>query len=107
MTGTATATIVTTRIRLTAAQFISIGGDFGSDPSRSRPRANVPAGSAIAISARLPFDTGDLVRIPGCPFQPDIELVLGACLDGDRAARVECAAARWGQRAGGFARQYP
>ena len=39
-------------------------------------RAHVPAGSAIAISARLPFDTGDLVQIARRSLEPDIELAL-------------------------------
>ena len=46
------------------------------------PAPSVPAGSAIAISARLPLDTGDLVRIAGRALEPDIEL----------AARSTC---RW------------
>ena len=87
-------------------QFISIGGDFGSDRSRTRPRAHVPAGSAIAISARLPLDTGDLVQIAGRSLEPDIELAIGARVDGDRAPWVERATGRRGQRAGGLAWQH-
>ncbi len=76
MSGTARATTVTTKTNDTAAQFISIGEVFGRDSSRTRPRAHVPAGSAIAISARLPFDTGDLVQIARRSLEPDIELAL-------------------------------
>src|SRR5258705_8807921 len=107
MSGTARATRVTTNTNETATQFISIGEDFGSESSRTRPRAHVPVGSAIAISARLPLNAGDLVRIAGRPLQPDIELALGACVDGNRAAGVEAAAGRRGQRAGGVARDAP
>src|SRR5258705_10540536 len=107
MSGPATATTVTTNTNETATQFISIGEVFGRDSSRIRPRAHVPAGSAIAISARLPFDARDLVRIAGRSLEPDIELALGAGVDGDRAAWVECAAGRRGQRAGGVARAAP
>src|SRR5262245_53485831 len=83
ISGTATATTVTMKTRLTAAQFISIGEEFGSDGSRTRPRAIVPAGSAIAISARLPLDTRDLVWTTGFALQPDVELAVGAGVDGD------------------------
>src|SRR5258705_6240911 len=107
MSGTARATRVTTTTNETATQFISIGEDFGSDSSRTRPRAHVPAGSAIAISTRLSLDTGDLVRITRCPLQPDIELALGARVDGDRAAWMERAAGRRGKRAGGVAPHHP
>src|ERR1700704_4048478 len=103
MSGTARATTVTTKTNDTAAQFMSIGEVFGRDSSRTRPRAHVPAGSAIAISARLSLGTGDLVRITRRPLQPDIELAVGARVDGDRAAWVERAAGRRGKRAGGFA----
>jgi hypothetical protein len=67
---------VTTKTNDTAAQFISIGEVFGSDSSRTRPRAHVPAGSAIAISARLPFDTGDSMQIARRSLKPDIELAV-------------------------------
>jgi hypothetical protein len=107
MSGTASATTVTTITNDTATQFISDGGDFGNESRRTRPRANVPAGSAIAMSARLPLDTGDLVRIAGRPLEPNVEPALGARVDADRAAWVERAAGWRGQRAGGFARQYP
>ena len=54
-----------------------LGSDaIGRDSSRTLPRAHVPAGNAIAISARLPFDAGDLVQIAGRPLEPDIELAL-------------------------------
>ena len=54
--------------------FISIG--VGT-PGRSIFNVTgVPAGSAIAISARLPFDARDLVRIAGRSLEPDIELAL-------------------------------
>src|SRR5262245_38047297 len=107
MTGTATATIVTMSTRLTTAQFISIGGDFGSDSRRTRLRASVPAGSAMAISAHLPLDTGDLVRTARRTLEPHVELAVGARVDGDRAAGVRRAAARRRQWAGGLARQHP
>src|SRR4029453_15619299 len=107
MTGTAIATIVTMRTRLTAVQFISIGDEVGSENPRTRPRVIVPAASAMAISARLPLDTGNLVWTAGCSLESDIELAVGAGVDGDRAAWVECAPARRGQWAGGFARQHP
>src|SRR5262245_35836970 len=107
MTGTATATIVTMRTRLTAAQFISIGGDFGSDSRRTRLRASVPAGSAMAISAHLPLDAGNLVRTARGALETHVEFAVGASVDGDRTAWVKRAAVRRRQRAGGLARQYP
>src|SRR6185312_6547764 len=107
MTGTATATSVTMRTRLTAAQFVSIGGDFGSDSRRTRLRASVPAGSAMAISAHLPLDAGDLMWTARGALEPNVELAVGARVDGDRAAWVERAAGRRRQWAGGFAWQHP
>src|SRR3981081_1755539 len=107
MSGTATATTVTTNTNETATQFISIGEDFGSDSSRTLPRDHVPAGSAIAMSARLPLDTGDLMRISWCPLGRACELPVGAGFEGYRTAGMERAAGRRGQRACGFARQHP
>src|SRR5882757_9792263 len=104
--GIATATTVTRGTRLTAAQLTRDDGDFSSE-SRSWPRIHVPPVTAIAMSARLPFDAGHLVRAPWDALQPDVELRVVAGVDRDRASGMERATGGRLQRAGGFACQYP